>query len=81
LNIEVGSGAARSRIQPKNGRVPHLDGDEQHLVEREEDRDLDQDRPAARDRIDLLALVERHHLLLLLHPVVFEPVPDRTISG
>jgi hypothetical protein len=62
LNRFVGSGADRSRIQPKNGRVAHLDGDEQHLVEREEDRDLDQDGQAARGRVDLLAPVQRHHL-------------------
>ena len=35
-------------------RVAHVDRDEQHLVEREEDRDLQQDRPAAGERIDLL---------------------------
>ena len=51
-------------------RVTHLDRHIEHLVEREEDRNLDQDRPAARQRIDLLLLVELHHLLLLLHPVV-----------
>ena len=55
-------------------RVPHLDGDEQDLVEREEDRDLDQHRPAARDRIDLLLLVELHHRLLQAHAVVLEPL-------
>ena len=58
-------------------RVPHLDGDEQHLVEREEDRDLDDDRQAAGDRIDLLLLVELHHRLLLLHLVVGEALADR----
>ncbi len=57
-------------------RVPHLDGDEQHLVEREEDGDLDQDRQAAGDRIDLLLLVELHHRLLLLHLVVGEALAD-----
>ena len=51
-------------------RVPHLDGDVEHLVEREEHRDLQQHRPAAGDRIDLLGLVELHHRLLLLHLVV-----------
>ena len=51
-------------------RVAHVDGDEQHLVEREEHRDLQQDRQAAGERIDLLVLVELHHLLLLALLVV-----------
>jgi hypothetical protein len=50
--------------------MAHLDGDVEHLVEREEHRDLQQDRPAAGHRIDLLGLVELHHRLLLLHLVV-----------
>ena len=58
-------------------RVPHLDGDEQHLVEREEHRDLDHDRQAAGDRIDLLLLVELHQRLLLLHLVVAVALADR----
>ena len=53
-------------------RVAHLDRHEQHLVEREEDRDLDQDRQAAGGGVDLLALVEGHHLLVELLPVVAE---------
>jgi hypothetical protein len=44
--------------------VAHLDGDVEHFVEREEDRDLDEDRQAARGGIHLLLLVERHQLLL-----------------
>ena len=50
--------------------MAHLDGHIDHLVEREEDRNLDQHRPAAGGGIDLLPLVERHHLLLHLQPVV-----------
>src|SRR6478736_5006495 len=59
LMKEVGSGAERS--DPAEERcVAHLDGDVDHLVEREEDRDLQCDRPATGDRIDLLFLVELH---------------------
>ena len=46
--------------------MTHFDGDEQHLVEREEHRDLDQHGQAARGRVDLLLLVELHQLLLHL---------------
>ena len=56
--------------------VPHVDGDEQHLVEREEHRDLQQDRQATRGRVYLLVLVKRHQLLLLLDAVVLEAVAD-----
>ena len=58
-------------------RVAHLDGDEQHFVEREKDRDLDDDRQTAGDRVDLLLLVELHHRLLLLHLVIGEALADR----
>ena len=47
-------------------RMAHLDGDEQHFVEREEHRNCEQHRQAARHRVHLLALVQLHHLLLLL---------------
>src|SRR5918998_258947 len=60
-------GRVRSRqiLDPAEERsVAHLDGDEEHLVEREEDGNLDEDRPAAGDRVHLLALVEFHHGLL-----------------
>src|SRR6516164_4911003 len=50
--------------------MAHLDGYEQHLVQREEDRDLDDDRQAAGQRICTDTLVERHHLLLLAGLVV-----------
>ena len=52
--------------------MPHFDGDRQHLVEAVEDRDLDQHGQAARQRIDLFLLIERHQLLLLLGRVVLE---------
>jgi hypothetical protein len=48
----VGRIRRRQILDPaEERRVPHLDGDEQHLVEREEHRDLDQDRqqPATAD--------------------------------
>ncbi|MNJ37164.1 hypothetical protein D3C77_319730 [compost metagenome] len=46
--------------------MAHLDGDEQHLIQGVEHRDLHQDGQAARQRIDLLPLIQGHHLLLLL---------------
>ena len=57
-------------------RVAHLDGDEEHLVEREEDRDLHRHRPAAGERIDLLLLVQLHQRLLLLDLVVLEALAE-----
>ena len=44
--------------------MAHLDRDEEHLVEREEHGDLDQDGQAARQGIGAFPLVERHHLLV-----------------
>src|SRR3712207_9416120 len=52
------------------GLVAHLDGDEEDLVEGEEDGDLQQDRQAAGGGVDLLAAVERHHLGLGLGRVL-----------
>src|SRR5689334_8799342 len=56
--------------------MPHIDGDEQHLVEREKHRNLQDDRDTTRHRINFLVLVKSHQLLLLLDAVVFEPFPD-----
>ncbi len=58
-------------------RVAQFDGDEDHLVEREEDRDLDQDGQAARGGVDLLILVKLHHFLLQLLLVVAGPFLER----
>ncbi len=44
--------------------MPQFDGDEDHLVKRKEDRDLDQDRQAARSGVDLARAVQLHHLFL-----------------
>ena len=63
------------------GRVAHLDGDVEHLVEREEDRDLHDDRQAARQGRNLLLLVELHHGFLLLRAVVGEALLDRHHLG
>src|SRR6185437_799937 len=51
-------------------RVAHVDRDEQHLIKREEDGDLQQDRPASGQRIDLLLFVEIEDLFLLALGVV-----------
>ena len=51
-------------------RLPEIDREQEHLVEREENRNLDRDRQTAGDRVDLLALEQGHLLLLLLHLVV-----------
>ncbi|MNQ40924.1 hypothetical protein D3C85_545860 [compost metagenome] len=56
----------------EEGSVPHFDGDEQHLVQGVEDRNLHQDGQAARQRIDLLPLIQGHRLLLLLLRVVLK---------
>ena len=65
--------ARRQVVDPAHERgVAHLDGDGQHLVERIEHRDLQKDRQAPGQRIDLLPLIERHDLLLLLGRVILE---------
>ena len=75
---QVGRVRRREVLDPAvERRVPHLDRDEQHLVEREEHRNLHQDRQAAGQRIDLLLLVELHQRLLLLHLVVAVALADR----
>src|SRR3546814_12571182 len=64
--VQKGGGIGRGEIVDPavERRVTHLDGDEHHLVEREEHRDLDEDRQAAGERVGTLLLVERHHLLV-----------------
>ena len=69
-------------LDPQHERlVAHLDRQQQHLVQRVEDRDLDQRRQAARERIDLLRLVQRHDLLLLALLVVLVAFLDRLHLG
>ena len=60
----------------KERRMAHFNGDIEHLVKREEHRNLDQHGPAAGDGIDLLGLVEIHHRLLHLLAVVAKPFLD-----
>ena len=48
LKIVVGSGADEVLDPAEERRVAHFDGDEQHLVEREEHRDLQQRREDSR---------------------------------
>ena len=61
----------RQILDPQDPRrVPELDRREQHPVERDEHRDLHQDRQAAAQRVDLLLLVHLHHLDLQLLLVV-----------
>ena len=55
----------------EEGSMAHLDRDKEHLVEREEDRNLQQNRQTARDRINPMLLVEPKHLLLQGFFVVF----------
>ena len=50
--------------------------DEDHLVEREEDWDLQKDRQAARGRVNLFLLVQLHHLLLNLLAVIASALLD-----
>ncbi len=56
--------------------MPHFDGHEQDFVEREEHRDLNKHRQAARHGVDLFPFVKRHQLLLLAHLVFLVAVPD-----
>ena len=51
-------------------RMPQLDRGKQHPVQRDEHRNLDQDRETATERIDFLGLVHFHHLDLKLLLVV-----------
>jgi hypothetical protein len=79
---DVGRVGRREVLDPADERrMAHLDRDEQHLVEREEHRDLHHDRQAARERIDLLLLVQLHQRLLLLHLVVAVALADRHHLG
>ena len=54
--------------------MAHFHRLEQHLVEREEHRDLHDHRQAAGNRIDLLLLVQLHHVLAELFAVVLVPL-------
>src|SRR5690348_1640044 len=65
----IGRGQVR---HPQERRVAQLDAEDQHVVQREEDRQDDQVGQAARHRIDLLLLVQLHHCLLVLLLVVAE---------
>ena len=56
--------------------MAHFDADKQRLVERIENRDLQQDRKAARGRIDLFLLVQLQDLLLLALLVVLKALLD-----
>ena len=64
VRMVSGSGA-REILDPAEERLmAHLDGGVEHLVEREEHRDLHHDRQAAGRRVDLLAAIELHQLLV-----------------
>ena len=52
--------------------MPHLQADIEHLVKREEHRDLERHGQAAGQRVGAGALVERHRLLVQPHLVVGE---------
>ncbi len=60
------SGCDRSCTQ-RNGAVSKLDGLIEHAVKAEKDRDLNEHRQAAAERIDAILLVELHRLLI--HPL------------
>ena len=64
---DVGRIDRRQVVDPaEERRVPHLDGHENDLVEREEHRDLHDHGQAAAGRVHLLGLVELHDLGLHL---------------
>ena len=56
--------------------MAHFQRDEDHLIEPEEDGDLHNHRQAARDRVDLLTLIELHQFLLLLLLVILEALAE-----
>ena len=56
--------------------MAQLDRRKQHPVEGDEHRDLHQDRKAAAQGVDLLRLVELHHRLVHLLPVIAVHLPD-----
>ena len=61
--------------------VPHFDRQHQHLVQRVEDRDLDQRRHATGNGIHLLRLIQAHDLLLHAGLVVLVAILDRFHLG
>ena len=54
----------------KERLVAHFNGNEQHLIEREEHRNLKQDGQAAGGRVYLLTPVKRHHFSLRLLRII-----------
>src|SRR5690348_7473367 len=70
----IGRGQVR---HPQERRVAQLDAEDQHVIQREEDRQDDQVGQAARHRIDLLLLVQLHHRLLVFLLVVAEALLQR----
>ena len=76
--LKIDEGVRRRQVlQPaEEGRVAQFQRDENHLVEREEDRDLQQDGKATRSGVHLFPLVEFHHLLLHLLAVVAHALLD-----
>src|SRR3990170_2155043 len=76
---ELGGGQV---VDPEEERsVPELDRHEEPLVERDEDRDLEEHREAAAHGVDLVRLVEIHHLLLLPRLVVLVLLLDLVQDG
>src|SRR5262249_38650261 len=70
--VEDGGRIRRRQIlNPAEERgVTGLDGYIKNFIEREENRDLYQDRQAARHRVDLLLFIQGHQRLLLFDLVV-----------
>src|SRR3546814_2933216 len=63
----------RQILDPKDeGLVPHLDGQHQHLIECEENRNLKEHGQTASQRIDLFLAIKLHHFLLKAGLVVLE---------
>ena len=79
---DVGRVLCREILDPaEEGRMAHVETDEDDGVERKEHRDLDQHGPATRERIDLLALVKLHHRLLLGSAIILESFLHRLHFG
>src|SRR5689334_21117430 len=61
----------REIVNPQSERrLAQLDAQQQHPIQCNEDRDLDHDGQAAAERIDLLGLVQLHHGLMHLLPII-----------
>ncbi len=58
-------------------RMTQFNGTHQHVVQRQEDRHLDDQREAAAQRVNLLRFVQGHHLLALALFIIAKTLAHR----